>query len=392
MGDTTRVNSNDSIPVPTQQASQEKSGASTAKPRSERLVSLDAFRGLTIAGMILVNNPGTWEAVYPPLRHADWHGWTPTDLVFPFFLFIMGVSANLSLSKLRGSSNRDIYLKILRRTLIIFALGLILNAFPYFELGSLRIPGVLQRIAIVYLVVSIIAINFRLKTQAGIGAALLIVYWLLMRFVPVPGFGAGQLTPEGNLATYIDSALVPGKMYRGTWDPEGILSTLPSIATGLAGLMTGYLIKSKLDRVTIAGWMFVLGWAGMLAGWTWAIWFPINKNIWTSSFVLFTAGAALNCLGVCYWLIDCYGWKRWARPAVVFGMNAIAVYVISGIVGDLLGVLKVGSISMKQWLYETVFASWAAPLNASLAFAIAYVAFWWLVMSLFYRKGWFIKV
>ncbi len=360
--------------------------------KQDRLVSLDAFRGFTIAGMILVNNPGIWSAVYPPLRHAQWNGWTPTDLVFPFFLFIMGVSMNLSFARRQESSRTGTYLRILRRALIIFALGVFLNAFPDFDLGTLRIAGVLQRIAVVYLVASVIAINVRMRTEAVIAGALLVIYWLLMRFIPVPGYGAGDLTPQGNLETYLDSWLLPGRLYREIWDPEGLLSTIPAIATGLLGHLTGFLIRSGLDKIRIAGWMFVLGWFGMLAGWIWGIWFPINKNIWTSSYVLFTAGAALEFLGVCYWLIDVHGWRKWAHPAVVFGMNAILVYVLSGIVGDLLGVVKVGGETLKDWLVQHLFASWAAPINASLLFAIFYVAVWWLVMDLFYRRRIFIKI
>ncbi len=360
--------------------------------KQDRLVSLDAFRGFTIAGMILVNNPGTWSAVYPPLRHAEWHGWTPTDLVFPFFLFIMGVSMNLSFARRQDSMRAGIYLKILRRALIIFALGVLLNAFPDFDLGALRIAGVLQRIAVVYLVASVIVINVRIKTEAVITAALLVIYWLLMRYVPVPGHGAGNLSPEGNLETYLDSLLLPGRLYRQTWDPEGLISTIPAIATGLLGHLTGFLLRSNLEKVRIAGWMFVLGWAGMLAGWIWGIWFPINKNIWTSSYVLFMAGAALEFLGVCYWLIDVYAWRKWAHPAVVFGMNAILVYVLSGIVGDLLGVVEIGGQTLKEWIVQHLFAWWATPMNASLLFAILYVALWWLVMDLFYRRRIFIKI
>ena len=360
--------------------------------KHDRLVSLDAFRGLTIAGMILVNNPGTWSAVYPPLLHAEWHGWTPTDLVFPFFLFIMGVSMNLSLARQSHLTRGQLYLKVIRRALIIFALGLFLNAFPHFDLDNLRIAGVLQRIALVYLVAAVIALNVSIRTEAFVAAALLVVYWLLMRFVPVPGYPAGTLTPEGNLAAYIDSFLVPGRMWQKTWDPEGLVSTIPAIATGLLGHLTGFFFRSNLDKVRIAGWLFVLGWAGILAGWIWGIWFPINKNLWTSSYVLFTAGAALQFLGVCFWLIDVNGWRRWAHPAVVFGMNAITVYVLSGIVGDLMGVIRISGQSLKGWIFEHLFASWATPVNASLCFAIVYVMFWWLVMDLFYRRKIFIKI
>jgi predicted acyltransferase len=367
-------------------------GIYSADMKHDRLVSLDAFRGFTIAGMILVNNPGIWEAVYPPLRHAQWNGWTPTDLVFPFFLFIMGVSMNLSFARRQNSTDARMYMKVLRRALIIFALGVFLNAFPDFDLGTLRIAGVLQRIAVVYLVASVVVINVSIETEAVIAGALLIVYWLLMRFVPVPGHGAGNLTPDGNLATYLDGLLLPGRLYRQTWDPEGILSTIPAISTGLLGHLTGFLIRSKLDKTRIAGWMFALGWAGMLAGWIWSIWFPINKNIWTSSYVLFTAGAALEFLGVCYWLIDVHGWRKWANPAVVFGMNAILVYVLSGIVGDMLGVIEVGGQTSKEWIVQLLFTWWLTPTNASLLFAVIYVALWWLVMELFYRRRIFIKI
>jgi predicted acyltransferase len=187
-----------------------------------------------------------------------------------------------------------------------------------------------------------------------------------------------------------------GHLYRTSWDPEGVLSTIPAISTALAGVLTGQLIRSRLDRAQIAAWIFVLGWAGMLAGWIWGIWFPINKNLWTSSYVLFSAGAALQFLGVCYWLIDCQGWRRWAYPALVFGMNAIAVYVMAGIAADLLWAVKVtlrgSGVNLKVWIYEVCFASWASPLNASLAYSAAWVLLWWFVMWVFYRRGVFIKV
>jgi predicted acyltransferase len=368
---------------------------STASPStSDRLVSLDAFRGLTIAGMILVNNPGDWSHVYPPLLHAKWHGWTPTDLIFPFFLFIMGVSMNLSMAKRQQSSRGRIYLKILSRTLVLFGLGLFLNAFPAFDLGALRIPGVLQRIALVYFFGALIVTHVGVKAQAGITAGLLLLYWALMALIPVPPHGAGDLSVEGNLAAHVDNALLHGHMWRETWDPEGLLSTIPAIATGLLGYLAGFLVRSRLDKPRVAGWMFLLGSGGILLGLIWDIWFPINKNLWTSSYVLFTAGAALEFLGVCYWLIDSRGWRKWAHPAVVFGMNALAVYVISGVVTELLYTINVGAggLSLRQWLYETLFASWASPYNASLFFAIVYVLFWWAMMDLFYRRRIFIKI
>lgn len=365
---------------------------------NKRLVSLDAFRGITIAGMILVNNPGTWSHVYPPLLHASWHGWTPTDLIFPFFLFIVGVAMTFSLSKQTDSHDlKYVYLKIFRRTLIIFGLGLFLSAFPFFNLSKLRIPGVLQRIAVVYCIASIITLNTNIKGQAWTAASLLLVYWALMKLVPVPGYGAGDLSVEGNLAAYIDSHLLHGHMWKQTWDPEGLTSTIPAIATTLSGVLTGHLLRSGRAKEEIAGWMFVSGWMAIIVGLFWHIVFPINKSLWTSSYVIFTSGAALQFLGFCYWLIDVKGIKKWAKPGIIYGMNSIAVFVLSGLVARIMIYTKWtqsdgNEISVWVWIYENLFASWADPINASLAFAITNILFWLGMMTILYRKKIFIKI
>ena len=371
---------------------------STAVPAG-RLTSLDAFRGLTIAGMILVNNPGSWSFVYPPLRHAEWHGWTPTDLIFPFFLFIVGVAMAFSLvARLESGDDRSaIFLKVLKRSLIIIGIGLFLNAFPRFDILDMRYPGVLQRIGIVYFFASVIAMKTDIRGQAVTAGLLLFVYWALMVLVPVPGFGMGDLSPDGNLAAFIDRAVFGSHTWQDTWDPEGLLSTIPAISTTLLGLLTGHLLRSGKERMEIAGWMFVLGWVGILLGLVWNLAFPINKNIWTSSYVIFTAGAALQFLGVCYWLIDIKGWRGWAFPGMVFGMNAIAVYVLSGILVDLMLLIRMPAAdgtttSLYSWFYHNLFVPWAGPLNGSLAFALTYILILFGAMYLLYRRKIFIKI
>ncbi len=360
--------------------------------KAARLSSLDAFRGLTIAGMILVNTPGTWESVYGPLQHAPWHGWTPTDLIFPFFLFIIGVAMTFSFGKFEGP-RRALYWKITRRSSIIFALGLFLNLFPEFDFANLRVAGVLPRIGVVYFFASIIFINTSFRSLAWTTGGLLAGYWAMMALIPVPGHGAGVLTPEGNLAAYVDSFLLPGRMWQGTWDPEGLLSTIPAIATTLLGVFAGHLLHSRSNRTEITAWLFVSGWALCLAGLFWGIWFPINKNIWTSSYVLFTAGAAHQFLGVCYWLIDVKNYGKWFRPAIAIGMNPIALYVLSGMLISVLYAIPIASgASVQSWIFQTLFASWASALNASLAFALSYVVLWWLVAELLYRRRVFIKI
>lgn len=365
----------------------------------ERLVSLDAFRGLTIAGMILVNNPGSWSHVYPPLLHAPWHGCTPTDLVFPFFLFIVGVAMPFSFSKRleHAHDRRKLYLQILKRSLILIGLGLFLSGFPFYKLATLRFPGVLQRIGVVYGMVSLIALNTKPRGQAAIAALLLSAYWAAMALLPVPGYGAGDLSMEGNLAAHVDHALLRGHIWKPTWDPEGLLSTIPAIATTITGVLTGHFLRSGKEKNVIAGWLFVYGWAAILAGLVWSIWFPLNKGLWTSSYVLYTSGAALQLFGVCYWLIDAQNIRRWAKPAIIYGMNAIAVFVLSGVVARSLMLIKWQqasgeSISLRAWLYQNAFVSWAGELNGSLAFALANVLFWLGAMTLLYRRRIFIKI
>jgi predicted acyltransferase len=367
-----------------------------------RMLSLDVFRGMTIAGMILVNNPGDWGAIYSPLEHASWSGWTPTDLVFPSFLFIVGVSITLALSRRAetAGSRRDLYVKIARRSIIIFALGLVLAGFPHYNLSTIRIPGVLQRIAVCYLFASVIFLNTDWRKQIYIAVGLLLAYWALMTLVSVPGFGPGNLaSKEGNLAAYIDRAVFGGHVWRQAkvYDPEGILSTIGALATTLIGVLTGHLLRSRRAPLEKVAAMFVAGVAGVVAGWAWNYWFPINKALWTSSYVLFAAGMALQLLALCYWLVDIKGFKRWALPFVVFGTNALAVYFLAELSANIISIIEFtradGSRAALQTIvYENLFASWASPVNASLAFAVCTVLLWLGVMSLLYRRRIFIKV
>jgi len=369
------------------------------KAAPNRLLSLDAFRGITIAGMILVNNPGTWTAIYDPLEHAAWHGWTPTDLVFPFFLFIVGVSITLSFARRMETdkNQRKLLSGVVRRTLIIFGLGLLLQGFPYYDLSVIRIPGVLQRIAICYFFASIIFLKTNWRTQSLIVVLILLGYWMLMTLVPVPGYAAGDLTREGNLAAYLDRALLGGHIYTKTYDPEGLLSTLPAIATTLCGILCGHFLRSNRTALEKVSGLFVVGAAAVISGWAWHGFFPVNKALWTSSYVVLTAGLALQLLAICYWLIDIKGYKRWAFPFVVFGVNAITVFVLSGLIARIMTLIKFADatgkqITLKTYLYESVFTPLASPLNASLGFALCYVLVWFALMWILYRKQIFIKV
>jgi predicted acyltransferase len=370
-----------------------------------RLLSLDAFRGLTMAGMVIVNNPGDWGNVYPPLLHATWNGCTPTDLIFPFFLFIVGVSITLS----KGTMGDP--WKIVKRALVIFGLGLVLALYPRWDVSVVRIPGVLQRIAVCYLLAAFIfrwtAVQHgnddtRRMTQ---GRALLtwavvltLGYWAVMMLVPTPGGAAGNLTPEGNLGAYIDRSVFGRHLWTQskTWDPEGLLSTVPALATTLLGGVAGLWLGSRASGPRKALWLTAAGVAATLVGLAWSLVFPLNKALWTSSYVWFTAGAAAVFLALCYALIDVKGWKAWSRPFVILGRNAIALFVLSGLLTKFLSFHKVtgadGSpISLLRYIYVTWFVPLASPVNASLLFALANLAVLFVVLWLMDRKGLYLK-
>ena len=370
--------------------------------QNTRLVSLDVFRGLTVVGMVLVNNPGSWAHIYWPLEHAEWNGWTPTDLIFPFFLFIVGVAIPLGLGKRveRGDKFRDLFIKIAYRTALIFLLGEFLAGFPYFHLSTIRIPGVLQRIAVCYFFASLIFIKTRPRTQAIVALALLIVYALLMKHVPATGYYVGDLSKEGSLASYIDRTVFGPHIWKQgiVYDPEGILSTMGALATTLFGVLSGHLVRDR-DRAPIdkVAHMFIAGVGCVMAGWIWNAWFPINKSLWTSSYVFFTGGLALQFLALCYWLIDIKGYQRWTRPFIIFGVNAIVLFVGTGLMARSLTLIKVpkgdGTTQALQTLiYNHGFASWLGPNNASLAFAITFILLWLLLLWLLYRKNIIIKI
>ena len=351
-----------------------------------RLMALDVFRGATIAAMILVNNPGDGPAAYPPLQHSAWNGWTPTDLVFPFFLFIVGVAMVFSFRARgrQGASRQTLMAHVVWRSLILFGLGMFLNGFPnHYHLASWRVYGVLQRIAVCYLITSALALWSKRRGQAFAVVACLAGYWIVMRYVPVPGFGVpGRdiplLDPDRNLAAWLDRKLLFGHLWEVTRDPEGVLSTLPAVATCLLGLLTGEWLASDRSPNTKAAGMAGAGLLCVAAGELMNIWFPINKKLWTSSYVVFTAGLALLSLALSYWVLDIRQWRRWSKPFVVFGRNAIAAYVLSEMLASGLDTLAVhaGDGSVMSWhevLHTSLFAPLSNPANASLLYSIFYV-------------------
>lgn len=429
---------------------------STETPTSStRLLSLDVFRGMTVAGMVLVNNPGTWSAVYAPLKHAEWHGWTPTDFIFPFFLFIVGIAIPIALGKrIAEGVNGEVYWKIFKRAGLIFLLGLIQMGFPFFDLSKtemplvvkiiglasliaiavlfmtdkfreakyvtiglivvlagfylinqgfpsesfakLRIPGVLQRIAVSYLFAALIFLWTNWKQQALIAAILLLFYWVLMLY------GAnGDLSIEGNFSGYIDRLVIgENHIWKANkfYDPEGLLSTIPAIATTLIGVLTGTWLKTRRVDLEKVSAIFFFGAVLTAIGWCWDFWFPINKPLWTSSYVMFMGGLGLCFLAFCYWLVDIKGYKNyWAKPFIIFGTNALALYFASSILARIMLNIKWfgsegKSIHSQKWIFDTFFAPLGSPMNASLIFAIVYILFWLFLMWLLYRKKIFIKV
>ncbi len=376
---------------------------------SNRLVSLDAFRGITILGMIMVNNPGTWSAMYAPLRHADWHGWTPTDLIFPFFLFIVGVAIVFANSgKLsKGVAKSELVKSALKRSLILFGLGLILAAYPVFQLepefgfrqglDKLRIMGVLQRIALCYFIATVLFLYFKPKAHYYWLFGLAIAYWLAMTFIPVPGHGAGLFDDKiNNLAAYIDRAVLGEHLWVGTgrqWDPEGFLSTIPAISTTLIGVWAGHILKNKsFDETRKVAELMVTGSLLIIVGYVWDWHFPINKPIWSSSYALFTGGQGMVGLALCYWFVDVKGYKGWTQPFVVYGVNAITVFFMSGIIGRTIGLISVGDLSLQRWIFLTFFDSWLGTIHASFAYSLVWVFAWYLILLWMYRKNVIIKV
>ncbi|QNE40249.1 DUF5009 domain-containing protein [Hymenobacter sp. NBH84] len=369
-----------------------------------RLLSLDVFRGFTVAAMLLVNNPGDWGHIYAPLEHAHWNGCTPTDLIFPFFLFIVGVSIAYALGTARQDASRhaQLLLRVLKRAAILFGLGLLMALEPRFDFAHVRVLGVLQRIALVFLVCGVVFIKTNWRTQVGLLVAALVGYNILMQLVPVPGVGAANLAPETNLGAWLDRTVL-GEAHlwsqSKTWDPEGLLGTLPAMGTGLLGLLAGQWLRRKAVPVAERiAWLFVISAAAIVLGLIWNGWFPINKSLWTSSFVLYVGGLGGATLAALYWLCDVQGYRGWwSRFAVVYGVNAITVFFLSGVVARWLGMWQVpdgagGTTSAHQWLYQHFFVPYLSPFNASLAAAIACVLIWYGVLWLMYKRQIIIKV
>ncbi|TRX23349.1 DUF5009 domain-containing protein [Flavobacterium franklandianum] len=420
----------------------------------ERLTSLDIFRGFTIMLMTIVNNPGSWGSIYPPLQHAEWNGCTPTDLVFPFFIFIMGTAVPFAMPNKTYDST--IFYKILVRSLRIFCLGLFLNFYSnigflglhgiasliekilitffvayallgkfspkiktilaFSVLGSLlfltysgipayqniRIPGVLQRIAIVYFFTSLLYLKSTMKTQIWVAATLLLGYWALITLVPVPGIGAANLEKGTNLAAYIDNLFLKNHMYSQTktWDPEGILSMLPAIASGIIGMLMGQMLNKPLPKIEIVKKMIYFGFGLIFFGLIWNFLFPINKSLWSSSFVLFTSGLATLCLSLLYYIIDIANHKNWIKLFLIWGVNPMIVFFFSGIIPEAISMIKVDHPELPGELlgFQSYFYNYGIvplfknPMDASLTYALVYSVFWSIILWILYKNKLIFKV
>ena len=378
-------------------------------PPALRLLSLDVFRGLTVAGMLLVNDPGSWGAIYPPLEHAAWNGWTPTDLIFPFFLFIVGITTALSLDARRARGDDDAALRrqVIRRGLLIILFGFLVATFPYYPLTRfthVRIPGVLQRIGVAYACAALLTFRTTLKQQVVILVALLYGYWFAMTLLPVPGADGGigynlLDAPSRTLAAWVDRTLLGSHLWVNskTWDPEGPLSTIPAIGTAMLGVFAGRWLGTPRPLAERLNGLFAAGALAMMAGLMWNWSFPINKSLWTSSYVLFTAGLASVALATITWITDARGVTWWTRPLVIYGMNPMIAFVGSGMMARTiysLWTVDLGGeqVSIQTAIYRTVFASWLDPRDASLAFAISFVLLWYGILWVLWRRRIFLKV
>ncbi|MHA8090979.1 acyltransferase family protein [Aquirufa regiilacus] len=400
-----------------------------------RILSLDVFRGITVMMMTIVNNPGDWGHIYAPLEHAAWNGCTPTDLVFPFFLFIVGVSVSLNAGQIVPVS------KIISRTLSLLLLGWFLSFFAKIHVGdwtgvsllivrlvatglvavifftdyarklyvlfalfilafvlafggfddfaNVRLPGVLPRIALVYAVLASLQGRLAARGLVFLSLLFLIGYWAIMNYVPVPGIGAANLHEGTNLAAYVDNYLLPGHLWSvtKTWDPEGILSTIPAFATGIMGMLAGLYFRSQTRLLAMAGLFCIV------LGAVWDLYFPINKALWTSSFVLYTAGWAIVLLCLLYWLVDVQQFKAWTKPFVIFGVNPMLVFFFSGIIPRALNMVEIEGIGLSAFLQDFLFASRITdPYLASLAGALCYLLIWYVILQFFYQSGRVFKV
>jgi len=374
-----------------------------------RLNSLDAFRGFTIAAMVLVNNPGDWSNLYSQLAHAPWHGWTFTDAIFPFFLFIGGVSMALSLSRLAaaGADKPKLLLKLAKRAMLIFLIGFLLNLIPYFNFDKVRIPGVLQRIALCTLLAAPIVVYCGWRMQLAIIGLLLTVYSALMLFYPVPGIGAGVLEPGKDFGAWIDRMVLDGHMWvqSKTWDPEGLFSTLPALCSQLFGVLAGRFLLSKIDRTEQVVWMLLAGllclWLGVILD---TVLMPINKSLWTPSYCFLMTGWALLLFSAFFWLLDVNPYRavreaaaRWTHPFKIYGMNALFIFAFSGLVAKMLGFIKLaqpdgGTLSLGRSLYAPIRDLPIGAVNSSLLHALLFNACMFAIAWFMWRRKWFVKV